>query len=274
VETTVKRDMLSLERGLDIMLLTEEIEKDCFTISDIIQVLSVPRSSAYRIVKVLKSRGFLQDAETYGTYELGPQLAALGSRVESHYDLARVAMPLLRRLVQETGETAYITVRSGWRSMCLDFVQCDEPIRRVVNRGNKFPLHAGAPSKVVMAHMVRRDIERVLSAPLERLTERTVCDPDVLRKQLHETRTQGYAVAAGETSDGVMGIAVPVSAPSGRFLAALTVSGPSFRIDHQTCLEMLPLLREVSATITEHIDDLAASPEDSQEASAPFGASV
>jgi DNA-binding IclR family transcriptional regulator len=96
--------------------------------------------------------------------------------------------------------------------------------------GRRTPLHASSSGKVLLAHLPEPERKQLLARPLEAVTARTVTDPTQLLRQLEEVRARGYATIQGELEEGLNAVAAPVRRLSGEVVAALSVSGPSFRV--------------------------------------------
>ncbi|MBI4184470.1 MAG: IclR family transcriptional regulator [Proteobacteria bacterium] len=222
-------------------------------VGDVMSLLRVPRSTAYRFIKVLRDRGFLQDAPGRGNFELGPQVSVLSAAMENRFDLSRTVLPLLHEMVERTNETAFVGVRSGPLAICLDLVESPQSIRLYFRRGRRLPLYAGATAKVVLAHLSRKERERILSGPLHAFTELTVTDPEALRRQLDEIVANGYFISRGEREPGIHAVSVAAFRPSGKFLCALTVAGPGYRMPDDKIQECLAVAKDAAAKLTDEI---------------------
>ena len=245
-----KGEFRSLERGLAILSLFEDENRKTASIEDIMAHLSVPRSTAYRFVRALKSGGFLENAARRGELRLGAQLAYLGMRAKLGNDLGEVCLPILEALVENSSETAFVSVRAGWNSLCVQMVESPEPVRLVFAVGKKVGLHAGAAGKVILAHMTPGELDRFLETELRPYTANTVTDPETLRKETKEISEQGYAISANETGLGAAGICVPIYSPPDHLAGVLNLAGPSARLDSEALLSYLDLLWEKAAQIS------------------------
>jgi IclR family acetate operon transcriptional repressor len=96
--------------------------------------------------------------------------------------------------------------------------------------GKRTPLHATSSGKVLLAYAPAEVRERVLSGPLPRLTRRTIVDPEALRRQLAEAAARGYAFTVEELEVGLNAVAAPVHQAGGEVVAAISVSGPAYRV--------------------------------------------
>jgi IclR family acetate operon transcriptional repressor len=96
--------------------------------------------------------------------------------------------------------------------------------------GRRTPLHATSNGKMLLATLDERELGRLLAKPLERSTPATITDPAKLRAQLVEIRTRGYATTMEELEQGLNAVAAPIRRADGVVVAALSVSGPAFRM--------------------------------------------
>jgi DNA-binding IclR family transcriptional regulator len=220
-----------LERTFSILELFTEARPEWST-TEVARELSLPIPTVHRILSALRRRDYLsQDGETK-RFRLGVSSLQLGDRARAVVDLRAVALPVLRRLSEETGETALLTVLTTGRDrgVCLERVETSQPLRLSVQPGRQLPLHAGASQKALLAFMAERDVQRVLSEPLERLCGATITDPRGLREELARIRERGWASSYEETNLGVWGVAVPVLADRDAVTCAVGIAGPNARL--------------------------------------------
>ncbi len=223
-EESVRNGVPVLERTLD-MLAVFEREPEGATIRGLMQELGLPRSTVYRILNTLLAHRIVRRSSD-GVFSLGPRITALAARVKtdgSSYDLAEIATPVAQQLRDELGEPTKLSVRDGDRAKVIVAVLGRHEFTPAPSIGTSYPLHAGAASKMIMAHMSPADLERHLSAPLVRYTPRTITEPEKLRADLARIRKQGFAMDMGEHSLSVHAVAAPVVDPAGRFLGALSI---------------------------------------------------
>lgn len=220
----VKNGVPVLERAIDMLALFER-EPDGSTIRALTRELGLPRSTVYRILNTLLAHKLVRRSAA-GVFSLGPRLVALAARVKTDatsYDIVEIATPILQQLRDELGEPAKLSVRDGDRAKVIVAVLGRHEYSVAPSIGTSYPLHAGAASKMIMAHMSPADLERHLGAPLTRYTIRTITDPERLRTDLAKIRRQNFAQDQGEHNLTVHAIAAPVFDPAGRFLAALSI---------------------------------------------------
>ncbi len=220
-----------LERTFSILeLFTEEHPE--WSTTEVARELSLPIPTVHRILSALKRRTYLSQHEETKRFRLGVAALQLGDRARAVVDLRAVALPILRRLSEETGETALLTVLTPGRDrgVCLERVETSQPLRLSVQPGRQLPLHAGASQKALLAFMAERDVQRVVSQPLELLCRATITDPQGLRDELMRIRERGWASSYEETNLGVWGVAVPVLADRDAVTCAIGIAGPNARL--------------------------------------------
>jgi DNA-binding IclR family transcriptional regulator len=96
--------------------------------------------------------------------------------------------------------------------------------------GRRTPYHCTSNGKVLLAFSSEEERERMLSLPLEARTANSIVDPDALREHLAEVRAKGYAHTMEELEEGLNAVAAPVRSGDGEVIAAVSVSGPAFRM--------------------------------------------
>jgi DNA-binding IclR family transcriptional regulator len=221
--------VLSKIRGiLDAFTLAEP----ALTLGEIRARTGFPTSTVQRLVANLVAAGFLdRDDDRYG---IGVDVAYWASAATQRLDLVDVVTPVLKRLRDETGETASLFRAERTFRVCVAMAETRHGIRRELHVGKILPLHAGSSGKVLMAWDDDLAV-RALGQPLDRLTDATITDPALLRRELDEIRRQGYAITRDEQEVGAIGISAPVFDAAHAVIAAIGLSGPTSRITDAQC---------------------------------------
>ncbi len=213
-----------IDRMMDVLLLLERRGNGA-TIRDLVDQLSLPRTTVYRILNTLQFHDMVRRSAE-GSYRLGPRLLALAARagVDAHdYDLAAVALPHLERLSAETGEGCKVSVIDGDSILVVAAIDGQREYALTVVTGQRQPMHAGAASKVLLASLPQADLQKRLTRPLVRYTGRTLTDPKKLLAELQRIKRQGWAQDRGEYSPSVHAFAAPIRDRRGKVIAALSV---------------------------------------------------
>jgi IclR family transcriptional regulator, acetate operon repressor len=222
-------------------------------VSAIARELDLSKAVVHRILTTLSRRGLLAPDPSTRGYHLGPAAAALGARALRESELRAAAMPVLRELQRATDETTTVSALVPGGRVYLDQIESAREIKMTVELGRRFPLHAGSSSTCILAFLPPDQQDAVLSAPLDRLTSKTVCDPDVLRKRLLDVRRRGVAFSEGERQQGAGSVAAPVFDLDGSVLGAISVCGPVDRVDRSTRERFVPLLTAAADRISRQL---------------------
>ena len=226
------------------------------SVEELSSEIRLPKSTTYRFLKALQTRGFVDASAEYGKYRLGPSLSLLSkdsSRNGQNGILCEFALPIMRRLNSETGETTFLCVKSGRETICIE---CIESRQRIISRffvGEVRPLHVGAASKALLAFLPDSDIETIMQQKLSRVTKNTITDPAKLRNEFKEIREKGYAYSDQEFIIGARAISAPVFDDRSAVAASLTLSAPVHRIENSNreilAAQVVGAAREVSASL-------------------------
>jgi DNA-binding IclR family transcriptional regulator len=239
----------TVDRALQVLLLFDR-EHPEWSSSELAQALGLHRSIVYRILRSLEQRGFVTQTGHQGRYALGLKLVELGNVVLERMDLRQVARPVMTRLVEGTGESAFLTVLSGDEAVCIEKIDSRKAIRAMTSVGTHSPLHAGASGKALLAYLGPDRVQEVLAKGLHAVTPRTVTDPVQLRKDLEKIRRQGWAYTVGELTPEVAAVSVPLLDSSGTNLGVLSSAGPASRFDQDRLPNLISLTCQAGEDIS------------------------
>src|SRR5207244_407558 len=253
----------SIERALDLL--------ECLArtsgwagISELSHATGQPVGTIHRLLKTLTAREYVVRDSRTRRYALGPAFRRLAGTGLQTPDWTEIATPFLQELVEISGETANLAVLERNRAVYEAQAQPSRLVRMFTALGNRVPLHCTGCGKVLLAYQPDSVVASIVAEEgLPRYTETTITDPGHLQQELEMIRQQGYAIDNGEQEDGVRCIAVPVYGSKGKVVAALSISGPSSRVDSRHIPTLLPHLKRISAAIS---SALAISQETSERA--------
>jgi DNA-binding IclR family transcriptional regulator len=189
--------------------------------------IGVNPSTASRLLGTLEAARLVEQVPSSGRYRLGLRLLELGNAALGRLDLRTLAHPRLEELVEETGETATLSVPGERDAVTVDFVQSSSSVQSVARLGRPSVAHATAAGKVLLAF---GDVG-LPAPPLERFTPRTIVQPDKLATAVERVRSKGWAEAAGERERDLNAIAAPIVGADGRLAGILGLQGPEGRFD-------------------------------------------
>jgi DNA-binding IclR family transcriptional regulator len=214
--------------------------------------LGLQKSTVHRLVTEMSRQGLIERDATSQRYRLGHKLLYLGNMFARQYQLRDVALPMMRRVWEKSGETVTLGIRIGDRRIYLDQIESLEEVRVSVEIGKPLPLYCGAGGKAFLAFMDPVDVDRILGpGALQPLTAATIVDAARLRDELARVRTEGYATSLGERVAGVHALAAPLRTSTGEVAAAIGISGPASRLTAERLAERAPLLVQAATEMSD-----------------------
>lgn len=211
-------------------------------------------ATVYRILVTLEGRGLVEFDSAEQVWAIGAQAFVIGARFLRRTSLVDRARPIMRRLMESTGETANLGVEKEGQVLFLSQVETHANIRAFFPPGSLSPLHASGIGKTLLAYMDVDRLTRTLSgATLEQFTQHTIVDQARLRDDLEDTRRRGFSIDDEEKNSGMRCIAAPVFDLNGEAVAGLSVSGPTSRVSlaqtDQLSQQVIAAARELTDAI-------------------------
>lgn len=221
-------------------------------VREVARLVSVPSSVTGRLMCAMKELGILSQNPNTKTYSIGPRVLTWAGTYLSTSDVRNLAFPYLESLHDETQETISLYILDGNERVCVERLESTQNVRFVAPRvGRHLPLHAGSAGKVMLAFLPDWRREEIISGgALQRLTEKTIVDPSILRQELVRIRQQGYAISNGEWILDASGIAAPIFDRNGEIVAALTISGPTQRFTDDVIPRYVQRVSEIAGVIS------------------------
>lgn len=210
----------------------------------------LPFSTTYRLLGSLTRDGFVDYEPDGRRYHLGLRIFQLGQRVSNHHGFAGTALPILRRVTEQTGEATILSVRDGHHHLTVNKVDGPQTFRVTSDPGHLGALHATAVGKALVAFAEDAEREALIEElELAPLTEHTITDRAAFRAEMERVRRQGYAVMDEENENGMRAVAVPLLNAQGHAFASLATAVPVFRLSMEGLLAHVPLLQEAAAEL-------------------------
>ncbi len=242
--------MKSLHRAIDLLVSFQTHAR--LSVEEMAAITKWPKSSVYRFVRILRERGLLSLDPQSKRYRLGQVLYQLGRT--GGPDLCQIAQPALERLAKESGESSFLSVRSGWETRYAACVESPERIHFTAPLGKAVPLYAGASAKVILAFMEEKEQGRYLrSVRLKRFCTATIQDKKKLEQSLLLIRRRGYAFTQEELYRGAWGLAVPILDEDGVAIASLAITGVKFRSPQKRLPQFISMIREAAQEVSEKL---------------------
>jgi DNA-binding IclR family transcriptional regulator len=200
-------------------------------VTEIADELGVHKSTVSRLIAVLESRGYVEQVTERGKYRLGFAIARLARASSTNLDLVKLSQDVCDGLAAEVGETANLAILEADR--IINIVEAIGPAEITLRTwvGQSCPAHATSSGKVLLAGLDSADVRARLTSMLESFTENTVAKLADLQRELAVVRECGWASVREELEVGLNAVAAPVYDANSQVVAALSVSGPSYRLD-------------------------------------------
>ena len=222
------------------------------------------KATVHRMMLALMAEGMVEQDEASRRYHLGVECYVLGSAASQRHGLHHIAAPILSRVANECGDTAFLTVANGSYSVCVLREDGDYPIKtHALMPGDRHPLGVGAGSLALLAAMPDEDIEACLESNAELIAKSYPhYSLSLLHEQVQQTRAQGYALNEGLVLPGSWGVGVPLQTHSGDILGALSIAAPDSRMRPERQPELVQLLKQAAVRLLAKLpgpDQTAAS---------------
>jgi len=200
-------------------------------VSALAQQSQLPLGTVHRLLNTQKQLGYVeQDAETH-KYTLGLRFLNLRGAIINQLNLAAVAMPVMKELMQRVNETVHLAVFNEGEIVYIERVEGLNTQGMYTRIGKRAPAHCTALGKTLLAHMPCEIVTDVLARHgMRRMTAKTIVTPQALEQDLERTRQRGFAVDDEEIEDGIRCIAAPIRDYTDAVCAAISISGPKTRV--------------------------------------------
>jgi IclR family acetate operon transcriptional repressor len=236
----------SLTRALSIMK-TVAARGDGTTLTDVARETKLAPSTVHRLLTTLQQGRFVRFDAEGARWLIGVEAFVVGSAFLQTRDIGRAARPYLRRLMEQSGETANLAIVDDDMAVYMGQVESRQTMRAICRPGGRVFLHSSALGKSMLALMPPDEVTRILAAKgMTRLTQRTIDTPALITAQLAEVRAVGYAIDDEEYSPGLRCVAAAVADEMGRPLGAVSISGPGIRVTRERVRELGPLVRSIA----------------------------
>jgi DNA-binding IclR family transcriptional regulator len=214
----------SVLKAIDVLSLFSSAEPR-IGLTEISRRLDLPKSTVHNLLTTLLSRGFVEKVEG-DQYALGTTLIRLTQAVRVNAELRDRAAPLLRRLADESRESAYLAMLDGGYCLYIYAIESPRRLRMRTAVGDLIHPHCTSLGKAMLAYLEESQTRQIVSQlGLPSFTANTVTDPEALWSEMAETRERGYALDREEHERGTFCIGAPIFDQRARVIAACSISG-------------------------------------------------
>jgi IclR family transcriptional regulator, KDG regulon repressor len=202
------------------------------TLTELVKELEIPKSTAHRLLETLKTQKFIDFEADTDMYRIGLKTIEIGVSGLKNLEIVDVAAPYLRELSKKTGETSFLSVFNEGDVVHLYKVEGTQSIRTTAELGMRRPVHCTAVGKAIVSTLSIEDVDNILEQKgMRSFTPNTLTDRQAFFKELSDIRVHGIAVDHEEAEQGLTCYAVPVFNYTGRVEGAISIGGPTVRIE-------------------------------------------
>lgn len=218
------------------------------TLTEIAKSCEMPKGSISPIIHTLARYKFLRYDEGAGRYSIGIRCYEIGNEYIMQMNVSDEIREITKKIVNRCRETSHFAVLDGNDVVYLMKQDSSEAIRMVSSIGKRIPAHSTAIGKALLSGYSDEEVQALYPQGLQKITDKTITNLDVLCKQLGEIRKTKIAYETEESSLNITCIAVPVE-KNGEVAAALSVSIPIFRATEEKKKQIEAVLFEAKNEI-------------------------
>ncbi|MDJ0630107.1 MAG: IclR family transcriptional regulator [Rhodobacter sp.] len=251
-DKTEQNTIQSLDRAMNVLQALAAHEG--ISLSQLSDTMEQSPATLYRVLTTLAQHRIAEFDEAAQLWHVGSGAFSIGSAFLRRTSVVERARPVLRQLMQDTGETANLGVESGEQVMFVSQVETHATIRAFFPPGTLSPMHASGIGKALLAFFPEDRLRKWLrNHTLERFTGTTIVAEPALLAELRYIRARGIAIDNEERSSGMRCVAAPVFNVFAEPVAGLSVSGPVSRMDDATVARFGGLVRDAAARLSEAV---------------------
>ena len=250
-QTETRSDTVqSLTRALSILNELAASERG-LNLSETAARTSLPISTTHRLLNTLQQKKFVQFNQDQGIWTIGVQSFIVGNAFLHVRELSLIARPIMRELMDSTGETVNLAVENQGEAIYIAQIESLMTMRAIAKPGGRAAMHASGVGKALLACMNEEMVNRILMRHgMPKLTERTLVAPEMLKKQIADIRRKGYAVDDEENAIGLRCIAAAISDETGQPVGAISLSGPAVRLRKDMIADLGGAVKKTAERIT------------------------
>ena len=249
-------DLAETPTNLRTLLILEVLGKSDrpMTATEINAGLGLPKQTVHRLCVTLEEHGFITRPDNSRKYQVARRLREIGSGLLYNSRDHITRRQILTDVAQEVGETVNYAVPRETGMDYLDRVETDWAFRIQLPIGSRVPFHCTASGKTFLSSLPDRKLKGFLEAlDLRKMTSNTHVTKESLLAEIKAVRKNGYALDREEFMNDMVAIAVPVTDPQNRYIAALAFHGPTQRINIDHAVARKDMLQAAAKRISESL---------------------
>lgn len=238
-------------KALEVLDMVASFEKPV-RFSDLLEQSTYPKATLYRFLQVLANQGMLYHDPDHGTYSLGMRLMRLAHSAWNNASLAAIAKDCVDELARESGETVHLAQIDDGHVLFVDKKKASDRIETLAKVGVVAPAYCTGVGKAMLAFMAPKRLEIVLQQQSYfQYTQNSHRSAESVLEELQQIRAAGFAFDREEHEDGIISIAAPILATSGRVVGAISIATSTTRHSLATLEQFKPALLQAARKIGE-----------------------
>lgn len=214
-------------------------ENDGGRVSEVADHFDLPRSTTHNYLSTLLQCGYL--SKEGDEYHINLKFLCLGGHAATRKRFYELTKPKVQKIALETGERVQFIAEENGRGIYVHEAMGDKAVRTDVRIGKVSYLHTMSAGKAILARMDEERVREIIDRwGLPRKTENTITDESALFTALEDIRERGYAVNREERTDRQRAVGVAIRAPDSDTIGAISVSGPSHRLQDERFSKEVP----------------------------------
>jgi DNA-binding IclR family transcriptional regulator len=246
----------SIRRALKVLRVLAVGQERGVRLTDVVAESGLNRPTVHRILRVLAEEGAVEQDGESRRYMIGQEVSLLGLARPARAPVRAVAEPYLRYLAEQAGDTVFLTIRSGFDSICVDRKIGSYPVKVLsIEVGARRPLGVGVGGLMLLALLPEEEAAAIVRANEQRLAQHQL-SPAKLAERMRTARTKGYAYTDVGVVKGTRAVAVPVLGADRTPAAAISVAAIADRIPPGRLPGLVALMKEQAGLVSRRLAEL------------------
>lgn len=252
-EKSVKNNQ-SVEKVLQIIE-TMAKNREPLRLQDVALMVDMPASTTLRFLNTLMKQGYVNQDPLTSRYFLTLKFTYIGSLVNSQISIRDIAHPYLTELSKKCNESVCLGIEQDMEIVYIDVIDGPDGMLKITQRiGKLAPIHSTGIGKLLLLNNDMKQLDRIIAIKgLKALTPNTITSKNELLKELETIKTQGYALDDEECELGARCISAGVKDYTGKYVAGISVSGPTTRLTMENIKTIKNVVIEIADKISEQL---------------------
>ncbi|GAA0742268.1 IclR family transcriptional regulator [Clostridium oceanicum] len=243
-----KKYIQSIVRACDILDYISKNEK--VRLNELTKEFKLAKTTIFGILSTLEYKDMVYKDEN-SNYYLGIKNYTYGKIYERNFDLKEIIHPFLEKLAKKYNETVHMAMEENEQVLYVDRVKSSHAVRLASNIGGYDSLYCSAIGKLILAYKSQCQIDDYINkTDFKKRAPNTITEALKLKAELENIKSKGLSIDNEELEQGLICVAAPIFTNS-KFTAAISISGPTNRIDKEMFSNMTEDINKIGKNISE-----------------------